>query len=81
MLEAVENALRQDGEALLDAAAQAQIRNSMDALRAVTAGSNHQAIKRAVEVLNLATTEFAQRRMDQSVKSALTGHKLSDLES
>jgi molecular chaperone HscA len=80
LLEAVDNALRQDGEALLDAAAQARIRSSMDALRAVIAGSDHQAIKRAVEALNLATTEFAQRRMDQSVKSALTGHKLSDLE-
>ena len=44
-------------------------------------GNDHQAIKRAVEALNLATTEFAQRRMDKSVKHALAGHKLSDLES
>jgi len=80
LLEAVDNALQQDGDALLDAAAQARIRSSMDALRAVIAGSDHQAIKRAVEALNLATTEFAQRRMDQSVKHALAGHKLSELE-
>jgi len=80
LLEAVDNALQQDGEALLDAAAQARIRDSMDALRAVIAGNDHQAIKRAVEALNLATTEFAQKRMDQSVKHALTGHKLSELE-
>jgi molecular chaperone HscA len=80
ILEAVENAMQQDGDALLDAASQARIRSSMDALRAVLSGNDHQAIKRAVEALNLATTEFAQRRMDQSVKSALTGHKLSDLE-
>ncbi|MBI5005822.1 MAG: Fe-S protein assembly chaperone HscA [Nitrosomonadales bacterium] len=81
LLEAVDNALQQDGEALLDAAAQARIRTSMEALRAVIGGSDHQAIKRAVEALNQATTEFAQKRMDQSVKHALTGHKLSDLES
>jgi molecular chaperone HscA len=80
LLEAVGNALQQDGDALLDAAAQARIRGSMDALRTVLEGSDHQAIKRAVEALNLATTEFAQRRMDQSVKRALAGHKLSDLE-
>src|SRR5512135_620095 len=80
LLEAVDNALQQDGEALLDAAAQARIRGSMDALRAVIEGNDHQAIKRAVEALNLATTEFAQKRMDQSVKHALTGHKLSELE-
>ncbi|HLP97008.1 MAG TPA: Fe-S protein assembly chaperone HscA [Sideroxyarcus sp.] len=80
LLEAVDNALQQDGDALLDAAAQARIRASMDALRTVISGSDHQAIKRAVEALNLATTEFAQRRMDQSVKHALAGHKLSELE-
>ncbi len=81
ILEAVDNAMQQDGEALLDAASRARIRSSMDALSAVLPGNDHQAIKRAVEALNLATTEFAQRRMDQSVKNALTGHKLSDLES
>ncbi|MFZ2160689.1 MAG: Fe-S protein assembly chaperone HscA [Sideroxyarcus sp.] len=81
ILEAVENAMQQDGDALLDAASQAQIRSSMNALSLVLPGNDHQAIKRAVEALNLATTEFAQRRMDQSVKNALTGHKLSDLDS
>lgn len=81
LLEAVDNALQQDGDALLDVAAQARIRSSMDALRGVLEGSDHQAIKRAVEALNLASTEFAQRRMDKSVRSALAGHKLSDLES
>jgi molecular chaperone HscA len=80
LLEAVDNALRQDGDALLDVAAQARIRGSMDALRAVLDDGDHQAIKRAVEGLNLATTDFAQRRMDQSVKHALAGHKLSELE-
>jgi molecular chaperone HscA len=80
LLEAVGNALQQDGDALLDEVSQARIRNSMDALRAVLEGEDHQAIKRAVEALNLASTEFAQLRMDKSVKHALTGHKLSELE-
>ena len=80
LLEAVDNALQQDGDALLDAEARGRIRRSMEALRAVIDGSDNQAIKRAVETLNLASTEFAQRRMDQSVKSALAGHKLSELE-
>ncbi len=80
LLEAVGNALQQDGDTLLDAVSQSLIRSSMDGLRAVLEDDDQQAIKRAVEALNLASTEFAQRRMDQSVKSALTGHKLSDLE-
>ena len=80
LLEAVGNALQQDGDALLDAATQARIRNSMDALRAVINGSDHQIVKRAVEALNQASTEFAQRRMDQSVKHALAGHKITELD-
>jgi len=80
LLEAVENALEQDGDTLLDAGAQALIRNSMDALRAVLGGNDHLIIKRAVEILNRVSTEFAQRRMDLSVTRALAGHKLSDLE-
>ena len=80
LLEAVWNALEQDGDTLLDTAAQARIRGSMDALRAVVKGADQQAIKRAVEALNQVTTEFAQRRMDHSVTRALAGHKLSELE-
>ena len=80
ILEAVENAMQQDGDALLDAASRGRINSSMDGLRAVIGGIDHSAIKRAVEALNLATTEFAQRRMDQSVKTALAGHKLSELD-
>ena len=80
LLEAVGNALQQDGDALLDAATQARIRSSMDALRAVINDVDHQIVKRAVEALNQASTEFAQRRMDQSVKHALAGHKITELD-
>jgi len=80
LLEAVDNALQQDGEALLDAATQASIRSSMDGLRLELESENQQSIKRAVEALNQASTEFAQRRMDHSVKHALAGQKLSELE-
>lgn len=80
LLEAVDNALQLDGEALLDAESQVRIRNSMEALRGVLSGSDHLAIKRAVEALNQATVLFAQARMDQSVSNALKGHKMSELE-
>jgi len=80
LLEAVDNALAEDGAALLDAATQARIRSSMDALRNVLAGHDHIAIKRGVEALNQATVSFAQARMDQSVAHALKGHNLSELE-
>jgi molecular chaperone HscA len=80
LLEAVDNALQQDGDALLDDAAQALIRDSMASLRAQIEIGDQLAIKRAIEALNLASTEFAQRRMDYSVKHALAGQKMSELE-
>lgn len=80
LLEAVDNALQLDGDALLDADAQARIRSSMETLRGVVSGSDNLAIKRAVEALNQATVIFAQARMDRSVAHALKGHKLSELE-
>lgn len=81
LLEAVENALQQDGATLLDTASQTRIRSSMDALHNVLNGNDHLAIKRAVEALNQATVSFAQARMDQSVSHALKGHNMSELES
>ncbi|NTV10146.1 MAG: hypothetical protein HGA47_05160, partial [Zoogloea sp.] len=39
-----------------------------------------EAIKRAVEAFNHATTEFAARRMDKSVRSALAGHKIDEFQ-
>jgi molecular chaperone HscA len=80
LLEAVQHALEQDGS-LLNEAEFAAIRGRMDALAATLEQNDHGVIKRAVEALNVATTEFAQRRMDESVKRALTGHKISELES
>lgn len=80
LLEAVESALQQDGDALLTAPELAAIRARMDDLRGLLQQSDHLAIKRGIEALNLATTTFAQRRMDQSVRRALAGHKLTELE-
>ena len=80
LLEAVDNALAEDGDALLDETARTRIRHSMAELRKVLEGSDHLAVKRAVEALNQATVAFAQARMDQSVAHALKGHNLSELE-
>ena len=79
LLEAVDNALAQDS-ALLDEASRRRIRASMEGLRAVVDGGDHNAIKRGIEALNQATVSFAQKRMDLSVSRALKGHKMSELE-
>ena len=80
LLEAIEAALAQDGEKLLDAEERADIRASMDKLQSLLQGNDSQAIHEAAEALNHASQTFAARRMDASVKRALAGKKLNSLE-
>jgi molecular chaperone HscA len=75
LLEATESALAEDA-GLLDADEQAVIVEGMQALRSALEGSDWQAIKQAADALNEVSTEFAGRRMDYSIKAALTGQKV-----
>ena len=49
-------------------------------LRALCAGSDHRAIKTGIDAFARTTDEFAARRMDKSIRSALAGHKVDELE-
>ncbi|MDX8399048.1 MAG: Fe-S protein assembly chaperone HscA [Gallionellaceae bacterium] len=80
LLEAVGNALEQDGETLLDEEGRASIDAAMDVVRDTLQNNDQLAIKRAVAKLNEATLPFAQARMDKSVSHALTGHNISELD-
>jgi molecular chaperone HscA len=80
ILEAVEAALTEDGEALLSTEERAAIQAGMSTLRDTLAGSDHRAIKTAIEAFNRATEDYAARRMNTSVRKALTGQKLADVE-
>ncbi|MDD2914905.1 MAG: Fe-S protein assembly chaperone HscA [Gallionella sp.] len=79
LLEAVQHALEQDGE-LLDQAMRAKIETRMGALRDTLSSSDHLTIRRATTALNDSTVSFAQKRMDKSVASALSGKNISELE-
>ena len=65
---------------LLEPAERAAIDREMAALRAALAGADHRAIKQTTEALGRATDEFAARRMDASVRRALAGRKIANLE-
>ncbi|MCA1979163.1 MAG: Fe-S protein assembly chaperone HscA [Thiobacillus sp.] len=75
LIAATRAALKEDG-ALLSATEIDAIEAGIAALEALLAGTDHHAIKRGIEALNAATTEFAQRRMDQNVRRAMAGQKL-----
>lgn len=80
LLETVRAALKADAEALLTEQERAVIEERMSALDAVRHGDDVTAIARHVQQLNHATNEFAARRLDAAVKSALAGRQLNEME-
>ena len=79
LIDAVQHALMQDGE-LLEMSQRAHIESQMNALKQVLQSPDHMVIKRAIVALNESTVSFAQSRMDKSVKRALAGKNISELE-
>jgi molecular chaperone HscA len=79
LLEAIRAALEQDGDTLLDADERATLEQHMQALQNAMAGIDAQAVTASMEALNHASETFAGRRMDASIKQALTGHKLDEI--
>ncbi|TXI96251.1 MAG: Fe-S protein assembly chaperone HscA, partial [Burkholderiaceae bacterium] len=78
LLLAIDSALSTDKH-LLSEAEQATIESKIEELKQIKLGTDHQAIKDAITALADATEEFAARRMDQSVRSALSGKKLNEI--
>ncbi|UXU86713.1 Fe-S protein assembly chaperone HscA [Burkholderia sp. S-53] len=78
MLEATQAALAADAE-LLDADERTQIDALAAALRAVAQGDDTNAIEAATKTLADGTDEFAARRMDKSIKRALSGRRLDEI--
>ncbi|WP_371369421.1 Fe-S protein assembly chaperone HscA [Pseudomonas sp. QL9] len=80
LLEAVRSALDADGERLLDADERIAIDACMETLRELAAGSDTAAIEQQIKRLSQVTDAFAARRMDASVKAALSGRRLNEIE-
>ena len=78
VIEATEKALLSDGD-LLTADERTALDASVEALRSAAAGLDARAIKLALESFNRASNEFASRRMDRSIRAALSGHKIDDI--
>jgi molecular chaperone HscA len=51
----------------------------LESVKQRSSGSDHVAIKAAVDALAHGTEEFAARRMDRSVRTALSGKKLDEI--
>ena len=78
LIEATRSALSVDAR-LLRPEDRKEIDERIVALEKLLKGSDHRAIKQAVDALNRATEEFAQRRMDEGIRRALSGKKIGSL--
>lgn len=76
VLESVQQALRADGDALLERGDRAVIDAALVQLSACRNGSDPDAIQAAISALDHATAEFAARRMDVSIRLALQGQQI-----
>jgi molecular chaperone HscA len=79
LLEAVEAALLVDGARLLDADERLVIDAQIETLRALMAGNDGLAIEQQTKRLTQVTDAFAARRLDATVKAALSGRSLNEI--
>ncbi|MCQ2992635.1 Fe-S protein assembly chaperone HscA [Pseudomonas syringae] len=80
LVEAVEAALEVDGERLLDAEERMVIDLQLQGLRELMQGTDGPAIEQQTKLLSQVTDAFAARRMNMTVKAALAGRNLNDIE-
>ncbi|WP_043308693.1 Fe-S protein assembly chaperone HscA [Pseudomonas sp. ML96] len=80
LLEAVQAALDADGERLLGEDERIAILSAMDELRSLAVGAETHAIEQQTKRLSQITDAFAARRMDATVKAALSGRRLNEIE-
>jgi molecular chaperone HscA len=79
LIEAVESALAEDKN-LLDEDEAQLIERKVQALKDFSDKTNDaQALRRSVESLSKATDDFAARRMNESIKKALSGNKITEI--
>ena len=80
LIEAVQAALEVDGERLLDAEERMVIELQMQELSELLKGIDGYAIEQQTKRLSQVTDAFAARRMDLTVKAALAGRNLNEIE-
>ncbi|SFU09142.1 Fe-S protein assembly chaperone HscA [Pseudomonas marincola] len=80
LLEAVEAAVAADGERLLDSEEREVIGHEMQQLRDLIAGNDGHALEAQTKRLTQVTDAFAARRLDSTVKAALSGRSLNEIE-
>ena len=80
VIEALEAALAADGDALLSAAERQQVDAALNRLRVLARAQSSSDIKAGIEALEQACGFYVERRMNQSIQTAMSGHNVKDFE-
>ncbi|MES9848211.1 MAG: Hsp70 family protein, partial [Candidatus Thiodiazotropha sp.] len=80
VIEALEAALTEDGDRLLDSDERQQVEQALGALKSVARADDQKVIKGAIEQLESVCGFYVERRMNQSIKQAMSGHKVDEFE-
>ncbi|MDT0584000.1 Fe-S protein assembly chaperone HscA [Brumicola blandensis] len=79
VLEAMQGALAEDGDELLNDEERSAIEASLFALVDTAKAGDIEAIKQAITKVDKLSQDFAARRMDKSIQKALSGHSVDDI--
>jgi molecular chaperone HscA len=80
VIASLRNALQIDGEKLLSSEEVNLLQEGLKKLESLAKGDDAKAISAGVEMLGRASEEFAGLRMDASVREALAGHQIDELD-
>jgi len=78
--ESLSAALKQDGEQLLDVSEQQTLNSALEELAHIREKGTHKEIACEIEHVAKLSEEYAARRMDSSIKEALSGHNIEEYE-
>jgi molecular chaperone HscA len=80
MLDAIVSAMAKNAEELLNEREIAELTSGVERLSKVSAGSDTKMIVKETELLGKLSETFASRRMDASIRDALAGQQIDELE-
>ena len=81
VIESLIVALKADGDDLLSAEESQRLLTGIEQLIALRNGENADAIEQGIKDLDKESQDFASRRMDKSIRAALAGQSVDDLDS
>ena len=81
VLEALHAALAEDGDRILSAGEREVIEAAARELAAARAGSDYRAIKAGIGAVEQASGEYVARRMNESIRKAMAGHRVDEFKS